>query len=80
MEYPAHLRLDFERRWAVRRNVPRPSPPQGTFLFKCGHTVVAPARSSYAPAEVSNFWECSACGEHWTTTEPMPGAMPPYRR
>jgi hypothetical protein len=45
----------------------RHSPAEGTDTCICGHTIIAPSRSTYAPNEVVNHWECSACGRHWET-------------
>jgi hypothetical protein len=70
--YPIHLRRQFEQRWAARivRDEPRRSPPEGTDTCICGQTVIAPRISTYAPDEIVNHWECSACGKRWATTAP----------
>ena len=73
--YPIHFRRNFEQRWAARmvRDEPRRSPPEGTDSCICGHTVIAPSSSTYAPNEVANHWECPACGRQWETTAPSRG-------
>jgi hypothetical protein len=75
--YPIHLRRNFQRRLAARfvSDDLHRSPPEGTDTCACGHTVVAPCRSTYAPNEVVNHWECSACGRRWETTAPCHGGI-----
>jgi hypothetical protein len=70
--YPIHLRRNFQQRSAAKfmSDDLRRSPPEGTATCVCGHTVIAPSRSTYAPKEVVNHWECSACGRCWKTTAP----------
>lgn len=71
--YPLHFRRTFEQRWAARMgDHSRRSPPEGTDRCVCGHTVVAPASSTYTPDGVVNHWQCSACGRSWTTSAPKP--------
>ncbi|MBV9565929.1 MAG: hypothetical protein JOY90_36580 [Bradyrhizobium sp.] len=55
------------------RNERSRSPPEGTATCVCGHTVVAPIGSTYAPSEVVNLWECPACGKRWETAAPGHG-------
>lgn len=72
LTYPIHLRREFERRWAARmvRDSARQSPPEGTDTCVCGAMVTAPSSSTFSPDEVTNYWECSACGIRWKTIAP----------
>ena len=78
--YSINLRRNFQHRSADRfmSDDVRRSPPEGTDTCVCGHTVIAPSRSTYAPNEIVNRWECSACGRYWETTAPS-GRVPRAR-
>jgi hypothetical protein len=75
--YPISLRRNFRQHLAGRltNDDLRRSPPEGTDTCICGHTVIAPNRSTHAPNEVVNHWECSACGRRWETTAPYDGGV-----
>ena len=67
--YPLDFHRKFERRWAAgAQSQQRRSPPEGTDICICGHTVIAPSRATYTPGVVINHWQCARCGREWTTS------------
>jgi hypothetical protein len=69
INYPIHIRRNFNRRWNAlfAQKAPRNSPPEGTDTCRCGDVVTAPSASFHTTLLVVNEWRCSRCGERWQT-------------